>query len=57
VNLYPHSSQKNFDDAKGQLINDYQTELETKWISDLKKKYPVKINNSVVEQAIQELTD
>jgi peptidyl-prolyl cis-trans isomerase SurA len=56
VKLYPHNSQKSFDDAKGQLINDYQVELETKWIADLKKKYPVKINTPVVDQAVKELT-
>ncbi|HSF44971.1 MAG TPA: peptidylprolyl isomerase, partial [Chitinophagaceae bacterium] len=55
VNLYPHSSQKSFEDSKGQLINDYQVELEEKWIAGLKKKYPVKVNAAILEQAIKEL--
>ena len=56
VNLYPHTSQKSFEDAKGQLINDYQVELEEKWIAELKKKYPVKVNPVVLDQVIKELT-
>jgi peptidyl-prolyl cis-trans isomerase SurA len=57
LKLYPQSSQKSFDDAKGQLMNDYQNELESKWISELKKKYPVKINTAVVEQTVKQLAN
>lgn len=57
VNLYTQSAQKSFEEAKGQLINDYQDELESKWISDLKKKYPVKINTPVAEQTVKQLAD
>jgi peptidyl-prolyl cis-trans isomerase SurA len=56
IKLYPFTSQKSFEDAKGQLINDYQVELEEKWIAELKKKYPVKINSVVLDQVIKELT-
>jgi peptidyl-prolyl cis-trans isomerase SurA len=28
-------------------MNDYQLELEEKWISELKKKYPVRVNQLV----------
>ncbi|HLO80178.1 MAG TPA: peptidylprolyl isomerase [Chitinophagaceae bacterium] len=56
VKLYPQVSQKSFEDAKGQLINDYQVELEEKWIAELKKKYPVKVNPVVLDQVIKELT-
>jgi peptidyl-prolyl cis-trans isomerase SurA len=56
VSLYPQPSQKSFEDAKGQLINDYQVELEEKWIAELKKKYPVKVNPVVLDQVVKELT-
>jgi hypothetical protein len=34
-------------EARGQLTSDYQTELETRWIAELKQSYPVQINNDV----------
>jgi peptidyl-prolyl cis-trans isomerase SurA len=48
IKLYPAGEAKNFDDARGQVISDYQAYLEEKWINQLKKKYPVKINDEVV---------
>jgi hypothetical protein len=38
--------QRSFDEAKGQVMTDYQQMLEDRWISDLKKKYPVRLNQS-----------
>ena len=37
---------KTFEEARGAVVNDYQTYLENNWIGSLKKKYPV-----VVDQA------
>jgi len=34
------------------VINDYQAELEKKWINDLKKKYPVTINQNAFASLI-----
>jgi peptidyl-prolyl cis-trans isomerase SurA len=45
---YPQPEQKRFEEAKGQVINDYQIVLEEKWINTLKKKYPVKINKPLL---------
>ncbi|MEP6583708.1 MAG: peptidylprolyl isomerase [Ginsengibacter sp.] len=47
IKLYPADQQRNFEDARGLVINDYQTFLEQKWIDSLKKKYPVKVNDKV----------
>ena len=41
--------QRNFEDARGMIINDYQQVLEQKWIESLKKKYPVKVNDAVLK--------
>lgn len=41
--------QRSFDEAKGLVINDYQLLMEEKWINQLKKKYPVKVNEAVVK--------
>lgn len=36
---------KSFDEARGQVISDYQQELENEWIKILRSKYTVKIND------------
>jgi len=40
---------KSLDEAKGYFISDYQDYLEKAWIKSLRKKYPVKINTSVLQ--------
>ena len=39
---------KDFNEAKGQLIANYQDYLEAVWINELEKKYPVKINDKLL---------
>jgi peptidyl-prolyl cis-trans isomerase SurA len=48
-NVYPRQAQRNFDDAKGMVINDYQQVLEESWLKELRKKYVVKVNDDVVK--------
>ena len=45
--LYKTSSPRTFEEARGLVINDYQNELENQWIDELKKKYPVVIEETV----------
>ncbi|NNE33287.1 MAG: peptidylprolyl isomerase [Winogradskyella sp.] len=47
---------KTFEEAKGNVINDYQNEIELQWIASLREKYPVNINESVL-QAIKSNTN
>jgi peptidyl-prolyl cis-trans isomerase SurA len=47
IRVYNSPSPRTFDDARGLVINDYQNELEDQWIVELKKKYPVKVNETV----------
>jgi peptidyl-prolyl cis-trans isomerase SurA len=49
LKLYNTPSQRSFAEAKGLVVSDYQTELEKKWIAELKKKYPVVINETELE--------
>jgi peptidyl-prolyl cis-trans isomerase SurA len=49
IKLYPNREMRGFADARGFVINDYQVFLEEQWIAELKKKYPVKINEAVVK--------
>ena len=41
---------KEFDEARGYAITDYQKHLEDLWIEELRKKYPVQINQEEVEK-------
>jgi peptidyl-prolyl cis-trans isomerase SurA len=47
LNLYEVRSPRNYRDARGFVINDYQTYLEDEWIAALKKKYPVNVDERV----------
>ncbi len=47
--IYRERAPRSFNDARGFVINDYQTALEEKWIEALKKKYPVIINAQVLK--------
>ena len=49
VKVYNDRSPRNYNDARGFVINDYQTYLEDNWIAELKKKYPVKIDEVVLK--------
>lgn len=50
VKTYPEPTQRNFNEAKGLLINDYQEELEKQWNEKLEKKFPVLINQKVLAE-------
>ncbi len=43
---YNEPEERSFEEAKGLVINDYQAALEKRWLDDLKKKYPVIINQA-----------
>ncbi|MEO6405925.1 MAG: peptidylprolyl isomerase [Ferruginibacter sp.] len=50
INFYPANQQRSFEEARGLVINDYQNELEKKWLVTLKQKYPVKVNEALLKE-------
>lgn len=53
IKLHPNEEPRSFADAKGQVINDYQAELEKSWIAELKKKYPVTVDEKVWSEVLK----
>ncbi|MEJ0055020.1 MAG: hypothetical protein WDN75_04830 [Bacteroidota bacterium] len=43
-NLVPPGT-KHFEEARAQVVSDYQEIAEKNWLKELREKYPVKINN------------
>jgi peptidyl-prolyl cis-trans isomerase SurA len=50
LKIYPANMQRSYPEAKGLVITDYQTELEKQWVAELKKKYPVKVDEKVFQE-------
>jgi len=44
---------KSLEEAKGLVTADYQTYLEKSWIEQLRKKYPVQVNDEVLKSIIK----
>jgi len=42
--------EKTLREARGLVTSDYQVELEQKWVQSLKERYPVKINEKVLDK-------
>lgn len=53
--FYEDGQQRSFEDARGMVINDYQSVLEKRWIEELKKQYPVKVNEVLLKEIIKEM--
>jgi len=52
---YQYSPEKtrDFEECRGYVIADYQEKLEKEWIDNLKVKYPVKINQDILNKLIK----
>lgn len=51
--IYPEGEQRSFEDSRGMVINDYQDVIEKSWLEQLKLKYPLKVNESVLKTLIK----
>jgi peptidyl-prolyl cis-trans isomerase SurA len=40
---------QDYTDVRGQVVADLQDEVERLWVADLRKKYPVTINEEVLK--------
>lgn len=46
---------KTFDEARGDVISDYQNYLEKQWITELKQRYPIRLNEKSKKHVISAL--
>lgn len=51
--IFPTKQQRNFAESRGLIINDYQSFLEEKWLEQLKKRYPVIVNERVFKTLLK----
>ncbi|MBQ0735927.1 peptidylprolyl isomerase [Aquimarina celericrescens] len=47
---------KSFEETKGEIINDFQESIESKWLDQLREKYAVKINKKTLKKVKKDLT-
>ncbi len=48
IKVHTQPEPRTFEEAKGLVINDYQALLEEQWMKDLRKKYPVVVDEKVL---------
>ena len=48
LRIYFTGRVKTFEEARGNVINDYETEIEAKWIEGLTKSFSVDVNKEVL---------
>jgi peptidyl-prolyl cis-trans isomerase SurA len=53
ISMHLQPEQRSFEEARGLVINDYQNELDNKWVANLKKKYPVSVNQEELSKLIK----
>jgi peptidyl-prolyl cis-trans isomerase SurA len=53
LRVYPQPGPKTFEEARGSVIGDLQAELEKNWEANLRKKYPVKIDQKVLSSLLK----
>jgi peptidyl-prolyl cis-trans isomerase SurA len=53
LRVYPEPGPKRFEEARGSVINDLQIEMEKNWEAALRKKYPVKVDQKVLETLLK----
>ena len=52
VTIYEANQPRSFEEARGLVINEYQQVLEQQWLAELKKKYPVHVNEKMIPEML-----
>lgn len=55
VHQFLPASKKTLAEARGSIMSDYQNYLEKQWLEELKTKYPIVVNESVLDMAIKKM--
>lgn len=50
IRTYGTPVQRSFDASRGAVINDYQAQKEKEWVENLKRKYPVQLNEAALKK-------
>ncbi|MFL5810943.1 MAG: peptidylprolyl isomerase, partial [Flavisolibacter sp.] len=53
IRTYDKPSTRSFAEARALVVNDYQKELEQKWLAELNRKYPVRVNEKALAQMLR----
>jgi peptidyl-prolyl cis-trans isomerase SurA len=53
INKVEEPRPKTFEESRGLAISDYQSYLEQEWIKEMKKKYPVSINEPQIQKLVK----
>lgn len=50
---FPENTIKSFEESRGLVISDYQSELEKEWATELKNKYPLTVNEKTLKSLVK----
>ncbi len=52
INAIEAPRQKTFEESRGMVISDFQNYLEKKWLEELRRKYPIVVNNEEFKKLV-----
>ena len=55
INKVIPSAIQSLEEARGKVVNDYQNQIETNWLQELKSRFPVEINEKVLKKVKSQL--
>ncbi|TPV33907.1 peptidylprolyl isomerase [Paucihalobacter ruber] len=55
INEVIPSTIQSLEEARGKVVNDYQNEIETNWLVELKSRFPVEVNEKILKKVKSQL--